>query len=225
MRNQYRAAQIATACHETHVQIAATHPAWINTNGRTCGYMTSSCSCSDSCSESILIDTLATSAVSMGGPTRNRYKKTAAGKPVAGDGCLSTELDEANMAVVRSFRKWPCVAVVRPKCGAPFRAAPPPEYYGPYAAFLLCASCASWRMISVVPARRSSGVSQSWKNTTFMSGRTFAAWPWLRMKVTRRPGCAKELSRKVMTAPFGPASIFPTLARRQNALIAATLNR
>ena len=46
-----------------------------------------------------------------------------------------------------------------------------------YAAFLLVASCASCRMISVVPARRSSGVSQSCRNTTFMSGRTLAAWP------------------------------------------------
>ena len=43
---------------------------------------------------------------------------------------------------------------------------------GIYAAFLSSARLASWRKISVVPVSRSSGVSQSWKNTTFMSGRT-----------------------------------------------------
>src|ERR1700733_16192941 len=43
-----------------------------------------------------------------------------------------------------------------------------------YAAFLFSARLASWRRISVVPIRRSSGVSHSWKNTTFMSGRTLA---------------------------------------------------
>src|SRR5260370_9498256 len=84
-----------------------------------------------------------------------------------------------------------------------------------YAAFLLSARLASWRKISVVPSSRSSGVFHSWKNTTFMSGRTFAAWPCWRMKNTRRSGCANLLSRKVTTAPFGPASTFSTLALRQ----------
>ena len=51
-----------------------------------------------------------------------------------------------------------------------------------HAALRSSARLASWRRISVVPARRSSGVSHSWKNTTFMSGRTFAAWPCWRMK-------------------------------------------
>src|SRR5439155_1446626 len=53
------------------------------------------------------------------------------------------------------------------------------------------------------------------KNTTFMSGRTLAAWPCWRMKYICRSGCANLLSRKVTTAPFGPASTFSTLARRQ----------
>jgi hypothetical protein len=74
MRNQYSTAQITTACHEMPDQIAATHPAWTNMNGRTCGYMTSSCSSSWLWPESILTDTLATSAV--GGPPRNWCKKT-----------------------------------------------------------------------------------------------------------------------------------------------------
>ena len=51
-----------------------------------------------------------------------------------------------------------------------------------HAALRSSARLASWRRISVVPARRSSGVSHSWKNTTFMSGRTRAAWPCWRMK-------------------------------------------
>ena len=51
-----------------------------------------------------------------------------------------------------------------------------------YAALRSSARLASWRRISVVPVRRSSGVSHSWKNTTFMSGRTLAAWPCWRMK-------------------------------------------
>src|SRR5258708_18119737 len=51
-----------------------------------------------------------------------------------------------------------------------------------YAALRSSARLASWGRISVVPARRSSGVSHSWKNTTFMSGRTLAAWPCWRMK-------------------------------------------
>ena len=40
---------------------------------------------------------------------------------------------------------------------------------GIYAAFLSSARLASWRRISVVPVNRSSGVSQSWKNTTFIA--------------------------------------------------------
>ena len=49
--------------------------------------------------------------------------------------------------------------------------------------------------------------------------RTFAAWPCWRMKVTSLSGWAKLLSRKAITAPFGPASTFSTLARRHSALI------
>jgi len=45
---------------------------------------------------------------------------------------------------------------------------------GIYAALLFSARLASWCRISVVPVNRSSGVSQSWKNTTFMPGRTRA---------------------------------------------------
>ena len=44
-----------------------------------------------------------------------------------------------------------------------------------YAALRSSARLASWRRISVVPVSRSSEVSHSWKNTTFMSGRTRAA--------------------------------------------------
>ena len=51
-----------------------------------------------------------------------------------------------------------------------------------YAALRSSARLASCRRISVVPISRSSGVSHSWKNTTFMSGRTLAAWPCWRMK-------------------------------------------
>ena len=40
------------------------------------------------------------------------------------------------------------------------------------------------------------------------------------MKLIRRSGLAKVLSRNVTTAPFGPASIFSTLAWRQNDLMA-----
>src|SRR5580704_14182451 len=86
---------------------------------------------------------------------------------------------------------------------------------GSYAAFLSSARLASWRKISVVPNKRSSAVFHSWKNTTFMSGRTRAAWPCWRMKNTSRSGCANLLSRNVITAPFGPASTFSTLALRQ----------
>ena len=57
-----------------------------------------------------------------------------------------------------------------------------PRHHSRYAALRSSARLASWRMISVVPIRRSSGVSQFWKNTTFMSGRTFAACPCWRMK-------------------------------------------
>ncbi len=51
-----------------------------------------------------------------------------------------------------------------------------------HAAFLFSARLASCRKISVVPYRRSSGVSQTCRNTTFMSGRTLAALPCWRMK-------------------------------------------
>ena len=76
-----------------------------------------------------------------------------------------------------------------------------------------------------MPFRRSSGDSQSSKNTTFMSGRTRACGPCSRMKRTSRSGLAKVLSRKVTTAPFGPASIFSTLARRHSDLMATICSR
>src|SRR6266403_1684117 len=69
--------------------------------------------------------------------------------------------------------------------GSPNRLAPQDDDFAQsrtYAALRSSARLASWRRISVVPVKRSSGVSHSWKNTTFMSGRTLAAWPCWRMK-------------------------------------------
>ncbi len=66
--------------------------------------------------------------------------------------------------------------------GAASRRSAPRRVLNSHAALRSSARLASWRRISVVPARRSSGVSHSWKNTTFMSGRTRAAWPCWRMK-------------------------------------------
>ena len=50
-----------------------------------------------------------------------------------------------------------------------------------YAAFFFSAMATSVRRISVVPFSRCSGLSHSLKNTTFMSGRTFASGPSSRM--------------------------------------------
>ena len=51
------------------------------------------------------------------------------------------------------------------------------------------------------------------------------AGPCSRMKATSRSGLAKVLSRNDSTAPFGPASIFSTLARRHSALMATIFSR
>ncbi len=90
----------------------------------------------------------------------------------------------------RDMRSEPVVTLATPlavgfgevAAGAALRRSAPLRVLNSHAALRSSARLASWRRISVVPARRSSGVSHSWKNTTFMSGRTRAAWPCWRMK-------------------------------------------